>query len=75
MDLPTRRERTIVEHVIDTGVDGQGIDAKQFDFSYAYIKNAMQSDGVDFGYDDCFRVIARDGEIVFTYPKSGVGNG
>ncbi|QGZ16670.1 hypothetical protein PBI_DEWDROP_22 [Microbacterium phage Dewdrop] len=67
MDLPTRRVRKIVEHVIDTGDDG--IDAKTFEQSYIHVKQTMRDEGVDFSHDDCFRVTASEGEIVFSYEK------
>lgn len=66
MDVPTKRVRKIVEHVIDT--EG-GIDAKQFSFSVKMIHDAMQTDGVDLGYDDAYTVTATEGEIIFSYEK------
>lgn len=70
MDLPTRRERVIVEYVIDTGEEGLGIDAKQFEMSYSALKREMRDeDGVNFALDDCFRVRAVDGEIIFSFEK------
>jgi len=65
MDLPKRRVRKIIEHVIDTGDDG--LDAKEFSHQQRHIIEAMQSEGVDLSYDDAFTVTAHDGEVIFSY--------
>lgn len=68
MQIPKKRSIKTIEYVIDTSDYSEGIDAKEFTFQYNNIIGRMENeDGVDFSYDDAFRVRAVDGEIIFSF--------
>lgn len=64
MDLPERRQRITIEHVIKVG---DGIDSKQFAFSYREVHERMRQEGVDMNYDDAYIVTVSDGEVIFSH--------
>ncbi|AWN07692.1 hypothetical protein HOT31_gp021 [Microbacterium phage Hendrix] len=65
MDVPKRRERTIVEAVI--AVPDGGLMADDFDKSLNIVTDRMRAEGVNLGYGDSYKVRVADNELIFEY--------